>query len=402
MLAKPLITALLSIPLSVIATASAEMPSDLDEQALRQRYAALVESLDHRRIAKEYPKAVEKLDSPDPQVLIAGIKTLAATGEIEVIPWIVPFVDSKNGHVRIRAGLGLLSIVATHELKRRDPSRTERVVIMPPSPGDHDLRPMAWVILKMLRGVDDGNTHSYAAGMIGYLGLEQFEGELRKLLRSRHPAVTRAAHHALEMLGADQPNSLSTAELDVADQSQRTFDVTQQADGKRFTKAYALIQEGQYEQALNLLKLNIAETPNAGNIDYSYGWACLCAAHLGRLDETLDYYRVMRTHFYGWLHVGANGANRKWDDQLAMAQRAVAHCDDPEKDSVLKKMTELDEWARRKMLADLERLARRAAGGDQVAILQLRQCPHGLVDLIAEGRLVVTGSPEKLSAAPAP
>jgi len=402
MLSKPLITALLSIPLSAVATASAQTPSDLDEPALRQQYAALVESLDHRRIAKDYPKAVEKLDSPDPQVLIAGIKTLAATEEVEVIPWIVPFVDSKDAQVRIHAGLSLSNLIATHQLKRRDMSQPGRVVIAPPSAGDRDLRPMAWVILKMLRGADDGSTHSYAASMIGYLGLQQFQGELRKLRQSRHPAVTRAAGNALDMLGADRPDALSAVELGVVDGPRASFDVTLQADGKRFTKAYALIQEGKYEQALSLLKLNIAETPNAGNIDYSYGWACLCAAHLGRLDDTLDYYRVIRTHFYGWPHLGANGAKRNWDDQLAMAQRAVAHSADPERDSVLKKMTELDEWARRKMLADLEQLARRAARGDQVAILQLRQRPYGLVDLIAEGRLVIADSPGQTSTAPAP
>ena len=74
---------------------------------------------------------------------------------------------------------------------------------------------MAWVILNMLRKSDDGNTHSYAANMIGYLGLEDFDGELRKLQKSRHPAVTRAARNALEMLGVEQPELFSETELEV-------------------------------------------------------------------------------------------------------------------------------------------------------------------------------------------
>ena len=85
--------------------------------------------------------------------------------------------------------------------------------------------------------------------------------------------------------------------------------------------------------------------------------------------------------------------------RIAMVKRAVERCDDPEKDAVLQEMAELDDWAQCKALADLEQLARRAARGDQVAILQLRQRPHGLVDLIAEGRLVVAESPAKAGAA---
>ena len=343
-------------------------------------------------------KAIEKLDSPDPQVRIAGIKTLAATGEVEVIPWIVPFVDSKDGQVRIYAGLYLSNIVEGQQLKRRDMSQPRRVVIKPLGSDDRDLRPMAWVILNMLRKSDDGNTHSYAANMIGYLGLKEFEGELRKLQKSRHPAVTRAARNALEMLGVEQPELFSETELEVTKAARASVDVTRQADAKRFTKAYALIQEGKYQEALHLLEQNIAETPRAGNIDYSYAWGCVCAAHLGRFDKTLEYYRVMRTRFYGWLHLGANGANRKWDSQLEMVRLAVANSEHPEKGVVLKKMSALDELGRRLMLADLEQLSRRAAGGDQVAILQLRQRPYGLVDLIVEGRLVPAESSGKTRA----
>jgi hypothetical protein len=388
-------TALLLISLSAITTASVETRPNLDERVLKHRYDAFVEALDDKRIATDYPKAVQKLDSPDPQVQIAGIKTLAATGEVEVIPWIVPFLDSEDNRVRIYAGQSLNALVASHELRRRDQSQPGKVVIKPLGPGELDLKPMARVILKMLRKPDDGNMHAFAANMIGYLKLDPFEGELRQLLKSRHPAVTRAARNALEMLDIDQPGVLSETELEAARAARASPDVTRQADAERFTKAYALIQQGKYEEALRLLEQNIAETPNAGNIDYSYAWGCVCAAHLGRLDKTLEYYRVMRTRFYGWLHLGANGANRKWDSQLEMVRRAVASSEHSEKDVVLKKMAVLDELARRLMLADLEQLSRRAAGGDQVAILQLRQRPYGLVDLIVEGRLVPVAVPRE-------
>ncbi|MBC8867937.1 MAG: HEAT repeat domain-containing protein [Planctomycetes bacterium] len=177
-----------------------------DEQALKQRYDNFVQSLDHRSLAKDYPGAVRNLDSSDPKKQIVGIKTLAATEEVKAIPWIVPFLDSEDRHVRIQAGLSLNAIVATHQLKRRDMSQPEKVVILPPGPGDIDLKPMSWVILKMLQKPDDGNTHAYAANMIGYLGLQELEGDLRKLLDSRHPAVTTAARRAIEMIDVESPD----------------------------------------------------------------------------------------------------------------------------------------------------------------------------------------------------
>ena len=73
--------------------------------------------------------------------------------------------------------------------------------------------------------------------------------------------------------------------------------VGRQQDSSRFQEAYALIQNGHFRTALTLLQRNIAETPDAGDIDYAYGWAVVCAAHLGDLDLTLKYYEVMRTRF---------------------------------------------------------------------------------------------------------
>jgi hypothetical protein len=63
----------------------------------------------------------------------------------------------------------------------------------------------------MLQQPDDGNTHAYAANMIGYLGLEEYEAELRGLLKSRHPVVTTAARRALGMIEARQDDDAGKA-----------------------------------------------------------------------------------------------------------------------------------------------------------------------------------------------
>jgi len=180
-----------------------------DEEALKRRYEAFVDSLHHRRLADDYAGAVRNLDHADPKRQIIGINTLAATDELRAILWIVPLLDAEDHGVRIHAGLALNRLVASHQLKRRDMSQPEKVIILPPSPNETSLKPMSWVILKMLKKPDDGNAHAYAANMIGYLGLEEHEPDLRELLRSRHPAVTNAAGRALEMIGSSADGGLS-------------------------------------------------------------------------------------------------------------------------------------------------------------------------------------------------
>lgn len=94
-------------------------------------------------------------------------------------------------------------------------------------------------------------------------------------------------------------------------------------DQERFLVAYDRISQGHYEEALDLLRQNMRDTPDAIDIDYDFAWATLCLAHLCRTDEFLEYYRVMRTRFYGLISEG--GAIRGWDDKLGQAQIGRAH-----------------------------------------------------------------------------
>lgn len=208
---NPAVFVRFSVVILILAAAASRADDKADnEAALKDRYDAFVKSLDHRSLAEDYPRAVRNLDSADPKKQIVGIKTLAATDELKAIPWIVPLLDSEDLHVRIGAGQALNALVASHQLKRRDKSQPEKVVILPPGPGDIDLKPMSWVVLKMLQKPDDGNTQAFAANMIGYLGLEEYEPELRKLLDSKHPAVTQAARGALQTIGAEMPVATET------------------------------------------------------------------------------------------------------------------------------------------------------------------------------------------------
>lgn len=164
------------------------------------RYQLFVQKLETKQLTLDYPKAIRNLDANDTETQMTGLMTLSATGELAAIPFIVPLLDSQDRYVRVYAGLALEKLVSRHALKRRDDSQPMKIVIKPPSPEETDLRPLAWVIAKMLRNPEDSGTASYAATMIGYLNLQEFKPELKQLLKSRHPANQNAAKHALEVM----------------------------------------------------------------------------------------------------------------------------------------------------------------------------------------------------------
>lgn len=195
-----LICASAALPFPRLLADDAAPPATYDETELKQQYEDFVESLDIHKISTGYPAAVKKLLSGSPQKQVEAVKTLAETGEVEAIPWLIPFLDAGDAHLRIWTGSSLEKLVSASTLKRRDMRHPDRTVIKPLGPKDTDLRPLAWIVLKQFRKPDDGNTHAYAATMTRYLGLYMFERELKRCLESRHPAVSYKAKWALEEL----------------------------------------------------------------------------------------------------------------------------------------------------------------------------------------------------------
>lgn len=171
-----------------------------DEIALEYQFDEFINSLNCLKISEDYSGAIRKLLSDNPESQKEAVATLVATGEIEVIPWLLPLLDSDNKDLSIRTGASLEKLVSSYVLKRRDMNISHEVVIKPLGPGDKDLRPLAWIVLKMFRKPDDGNTHAYAASMTKYLGLYEFEAELKECLNSIHPAVKNRAGEAIASL----------------------------------------------------------------------------------------------------------------------------------------------------------------------------------------------------------
>ena len=176
------------------------------EVELRERYEHFADSLDTLKITREYPKAIQNLLSGDPHRQSVALAILSVSGEVEALPWMVPSLDSPDSQVRVWAGAYIEKLVSATILKeRRNRKRLDHVVLDPLGPNDTDFRPLAWVIYRML-DKKDGNTEGYAATLIGYIGLKEFEPELRELLASQHPAVTDSVKFALELLQT-QPNT---------------------------------------------------------------------------------------------------------------------------------------------------------------------------------------------------
>ena len=176
------------------------LPPKYDEAVLKTLFDDFMEVTDPLLISKEYPEAVRKLLSGDSEKQIEAVRALAETGEVEAIPWLLPFLESEDKTLRIWAGSSLEKLVSSHVLKRRDMTRPDVVLIRSLRPEEKDLRPVAWIVLQMFRKTDDGNTHAYAASMTRYLGLHEFERELEQCLESKHPAVANKAKWALESL----------------------------------------------------------------------------------------------------------------------------------------------------------------------------------------------------------
>ncbi|MFC2135669.1 hypothetical protein ACFLTH_13725 [Bacteroidota bacterium] len=155
----------------------------------------------------------------------------------------------------------------------------------------------------------------------------------------------------------------------------------------RFYKAWELIQEENYDQAIILLKKNIAETPNASDIDYDYGWGTLCLAKLCRLDEMVQFYEVVRMKYYGASRSG--GALRDWDDKLMEAKESILSCPDKNLDLIIDKLNNLDKNSKKVYETKLEELIQLGSMGNPEALEDLRYQGAALVEFIANGKLIL-------------
>jgi hypothetical protein len=170
------------------------------EEELQQYYQQFLASLDIMKVGRDYTGAIRNLLSGIPARQEQGLSTLGASGQIEAIAWIVPLLDASDHNVRGSAGAYLEKLVTGLAYSQRDNLFDPRSEAIRRHDKKYDFRPLAWVLLRMIRRPDDGNTHAYAATMVGYIGLREFTPLIQEMLKSRHPAVVNSAASALERL----------------------------------------------------------------------------------------------------------------------------------------------------------------------------------------------------------
>jgi len=107
------------------------LESKYDEAELKITYTNFIDSLDPVIFISNYPKAIKNLLSAKYENQKLGIRILKETQEIEIIPWLIPFLDSKDSYVRIEALMAISNLVVYYTLKRRDEHIPERVSIKP-------------------------------------------------------------------------------------------------------------------------------------------------------------------------------------------------------------------------------------------------------------------------------
>jgi hypothetical protein len=212
---------MLYIPVISLASNSTSQQSlplpKYNETKMQERCAKFLQSLNPMQVARDYPKAIENLFSFDQTKMNIGLKTLKETNDPNVIPWIILLLDYNDDlerqhpiPVKIQASVTLRDLISSYTLKRRDMSIPTRVVIKPLAKNDLDMRPLAWIVLKMIRKTGDQSTGAWIAG---YLNLTYFDEELQLLSKSS-PGGNNAGF-ALDMLKnghGNKPTQMSEKE----------------------------------------------------------------------------------------------------------------------------------------------------------------------------------------------
>lgn len=166
-------------------------PPKYNEEQLHATFNEWVATIDTVALATAYPQAIKNLLTADKQKQFSAIRILGDTSDIRSIPWLLPYLDAQDPEVRIWAGSSIQKIVSAIA----NSNQVDKQIRI------EEMKPIAWLVLKMLRTPDDGNTGAYAAQMAALLGLTEFEAELMGCTRSVHPAVADNALAALKTLG---------------------------------------------------------------------------------------------------------------------------------------------------------------------------------------------------------
>ena len=173
-------------------------PPKYDEHEMRRRYEACLPALDFVSLASEQPKLIQDLMSGNPEWQRAAVKTLGESRDLRAVPWMVWLLDSEERILQTMTGVSIYRVISSFPVEQPEDSRPDAAAARSPVNPKTDIRPFAWVVLKMIR---NPCTEGYAIFLSEHMKLAEFEDELRKFLYSRQPGASHAARGALQKLG---------------------------------------------------------------------------------------------------------------------------------------------------------------------------------------------------------
>ena len=170
-----------------------------NEEELKASYDKFVGGIDSLSVTRKYPEIVKKILSQNPEEQEIALKMLSESQDVDAVPWILLLLDSDNKRVRTYAGYAMKQIISSTALLRRDMEFPGFTVLKPLQKTDVDLKPMAWLVLKLLRS-EDSSWIAYAITMARYLNLYEFEEIIFARRDHRAPAVTNTVKWVIEEL----------------------------------------------------------------------------------------------------------------------------------------------------------------------------------------------------------
>ena len=173
-------------------------PPKYDEREMRRQYEAYLPALDFVGLASEQPKLIQDLMSGNPEWQRAAVETLGQSRDLRAVPWMVWLLDSEDWILQTMTGASIYCVISSFPVEQPADSRPDAATVRQPANPKTDIRPFAWVVLKMIR---NPCAEGYAIRLAGHMKLAEFEDELRRFLRSRQTATSEDAKDALQKLG---------------------------------------------------------------------------------------------------------------------------------------------------------------------------------------------------------
>src|ERR1035437_5078505 len=158
-------------------------PTEYDQPALKADCDKYLQSLDSADFAKNYPKLLKNLLSIDRKTQYDTLLRMGTLAEINSLPILVTIYQNSANEIRLFAAVDIETTISHYSRGRYDYTNPNHPTLRPLTKDEPDFRPLAWIVLTMLRD-NDPQIQTNGAVLAGYLELRQFKSELQTVAQS--------------------------------------------------------------------------------------------------------------------------------------------------------------------------------------------------------------------------